>query len=541
MIYKKTWFSIVLWALFSSVTGAMLAVYTILFWKNEIDTEVGYYTIVFGVLVLAMLIGCYILLNRVIFRQGRPEINKRAALLWEIVMVLCIYSAGLFYRIYLYLQSNAAFIETTECYDIASSDLSIKSEQILHGASSLYTFCLSVVMSFFGNNVDTAVWMQIFLQMLTLLLAYFAVKTIAGKIAACVTMLMLAVSSVYINKIFEITPECMFFTLYLIGMLIIGSFVKAYCTNRLSTAAAVCGGFCSGIVIGALIYLDAVSLTLFIFLPGIVTGCCMADSKNKKSEKIEGEFDNTGEKSDKTEDGFAKTEKESGIGFSILIFGIIIISAGLTAAGIFAIDSFLSGATYKYVILAWYYLYMEHLPIDYAFYQTKYSMIECYVQVILASFLIISFWNSKKTQNAAPWICLMLIMAITPLAEIGVLPYKIFSIFIWSVLAGIGLQQTCTTFKSESAEAAIAEAETDSTGTIAIKTAEKTMNAEAITANTEPAGTVESAKEDKPRFIENPLPLPKKHERKEMDFQYEVPEAKMKFDIDIKENDDFDI
>lgn len=539
MIYKRTWPSIVLWALFSSVTGAMLAEYTILFWKNEIDTEVGYYTIVFGVLVLALLIGCYLLLNRVIFGQDKPEISKRVAFLGEIAIVFCIYAAGLLYRIYLYLQSNAAFIETTECYDIASSDMGIKSEQILHGASNLYTFCLSVVMSFFGKNVDTAVWMQIFIQMLTILLAYFAVKKIAGKIAACVTMLMLSVSSIYINQIFSITPECMFFALYLIGMLIVGSFVKAYCTNRLSTAAAVCGGFFSGIVVGALIYLDAVSLTLFIFLPGLLTGLCMADSKKKKSDKIEGESDKKEEKSDKADDESAKTGKRSGVGFSILIIGIIIISAGLAAAGIFAIDSFLSGATYKYVILAWYYLYMEHLPVDYAFYQTKYSVIECYVQVILASFLILSFWNSKKTQNSAPWICLMLLMAQTPLAEIGVLPYKIFSIFIWSVLAGIGLQQTCVKLKSESAEAA--KAETDDTGTITIKEAEETMNTEAIAADTEPAGTVKSTKEAKPRFIENPLPLPKKHERKEMDFQYEVPEDKMKFDINIKDGDDFDI
>lgn len=538
MIYKRTWLSIVLWALFSSVTGAMLAVYTILFWKNEIDTEVGYYTIVFGVLVFALLIGCYLLLNRVIFRQGKTEISKRAAFFWEIVIVFCIFASGLNYRIYLYLQSSGNFIEETECFDIASSYAGINTEKILHGASSLYTFFLSVVLSFFGKNMDTAVWMQIFIQMLTLLLAYFAVKIIAGKIAACVTMLMLAVSSVYINKIYEITPECMFFALYLIGMLIVGSFVKAYCTNRLRTAAAVCGAVFSGIVIGALTYLDAVSLTLFIFIPGLITGLRVADSQNKKSDKIEGESDKPEEKSDKIEDESAKIEKKPTVGFSFILFLIIIISVGLTAAGIFAIDSFLSGATYKYVILAWYYLYKEHLPIDFALYQTEYSMIECYVQVILASFLIISFWNSKKIQNAAPWICLMLLMAQTPLAGIGVLPYKIFSIFIWSALAGIGLQQTCVTLKTESAEAI---AETDGNETITTKKAEVTMNAGAITADTELAGTVESAKEVKPRFIENPLPLPKKHERKEMDFQYEVPEDKMKFDINIKDGDDFDI
>lgn len=501
MICKRTWLSNLLWVLFSCVTGVMLAAYTILFWKNEINTEVGYYTIAFGVLILAMIIGCYFLINRVIFKQGGLEISKRAALIWEIAIVFCIYAAGLFYRIYLYLQSNAALIETTECYDIASSYAGASAEKILHGASSLYTFCLSYVLSFFGKNVDTAVWLQIFIQMLTLLLAYFAVKKIAGKIAACVAILMLSVSSVYINKIFDITPECMFFALYLMGMLIVGSFVKAYCTNRLSVAMAVCGSLFSGICIGTLIYLDAVSLTLLVFLPGLITGICMADPDN--------------------------TENRPTVGFSFILFGIIIISAGLVIAGLFAIDSFLSGATYKYVALAWYYLYTEHLPIDYVLYQTEYSMIECYVQVILASFLVISFWNSKNEQNSVSWICLMLLIAPTPLAGVGVLPYKIFSIFIWSVLAGIGLQLTCITLKSEFTETAKIDAETD--------------GIEAITAEKKPIGAIESEKEVKPRFIENPLPLPKKHVRKELDFQYEVPADKMRFDIDIKDGDDFDI
>ena len=53
---------------------------------------------------------------------------------------------------------------------------------------------------------------------------------------------------------------------------------------------------------------------------------------------------------------------------------------------------------------------------------------------------------------------------------------------------------------------------------------------------------IQTMDEDKsaPRFIENPLPLPKKHEKREMGYQYEITEDKMNFDVEIKENDDFD-
>lgn len=43
------------------------------------------------------------------------------------------------------------------------------------------------------------------------------------------------------------------------------------------------------------------------------------------------------------------------------------------------------------------------------------------------------------------------------------------------------------------------------------------------------------------KLIENPLPLPKKHEKREMDYQYQVAEDKMRFDVEVPDGDDFDI
>lgn len=53
----------------------------------------------------------------------------------------------------------------------------------------------------------------------------------------------------------------------------------------------------------------------------------------------------------------------------------------------------------------------------------------------------------------------------------------------------------------------------------------------------------EEPEEGKPKvkLIENPLPLPKKHVRREMDFDRIVEWDKMKFDIAVDETDDFDI
>lgn len=58
----------------------------------------------------------------------------------------------------------------------------------------------------------------------------------------------------------------------------------------------------------------------------------------------------------------------------------------------------------------------------------------------------------------------------------------------------------------------------------------------------EPATDVPAQETDpKPRYLENPLPLPKKHVRRQMDYQYKVEEKDMKFDLEIKDDDDFDL
>ena len=40
--------------------------------------------------------------------------------------------------------------------------------------------------------------------------------------------------------------------------------------------------------------------------------------------------------------------------------------------------------------------------------------------------------------------------------------------------------------------------------------------------------------------LHNPLPVPKKHQKKNLDFRKEIEEKDMHFDIEVKEEDDFD-
>ena len=501
MACKKTRISYFLWMLFTCAAGVILADYAILFWQRYVNAVIGYGTIVFVFLVFAGVTGCYFLIRKalaVYHRQDNAgkdsEKSSRTALLGEVLIVLCVFFAGLIYRIFLYLQSTPDMIIMTQYYHDATLKAGAGVGTITHGASYLYTLCLSFVLSFLGNKAGAAVCLQIFLQMLTILLAFFAVRRTAGRIPACAAMFALAVSSVYAGRIFIPTPESFFFLLYLAGLFIIGSYIKMYCRDNFSVAAGIAGALFSGIVIGILCYLDAISLTLLFLLPALFTGI-------QKREKNE-------------------------VSFLVLILA----SGGLSFMGALAIDAFYSHGKIGQAAETWFLLYRNHIKADYIFYQTNRSIIECLILIIPAAFLILAFWNRRKEQNTSFWICLMFLLSPTPLTAAGVLPYQIFSIFIWSVLSGIGLQQSFVWEEKKVAKTAVD-----------VQTMDEDKNVPEMKETVPEAEKETSPPVSAPRFIENPLPLPKKHKKREMGYQYEIAEDKMNFDVEIKENDDFDI
>jgi hypothetical protein len=176
------------------------------------------------------------------------------------------------------------------------------------------------------------------------------------------------------------------------------------------------------------------------------------------------------------------------------------------------------------------------------------------VVLMAASFLIFEFFRKGKEQNFMLWILAGLAIAPVPMMELGVLPYAMISVFQWCVLAGLGVQNCVFGNQAETMQAKI-EAINAAAEPIAEKPApaaaetevlqpqEETMQAkiEAINAAEPIAEKSAPAAAEPIHYIENPLPLPKKHVKKEMDYQYPVAEADMKYDVEVDDADDYDI
>lgn len=523
MTYKKTKFSNFLWFVFMCITGVMLSNYTMLLINKQINTVSQAFIIGIVLVFLALAAGLFFLFKKVVSPAlSKSKINENKAVIIEIIAVMVILAAGIVSRIYLYTLASPDKLVQTNFYQMAIVRRGSGIEPMVHGASYLYVQLLSLFFSFLGNKIMAAVWMQIVIQMLTILLAYFAVRKLLGSLSACIMMFILSVSDLYSSQILVMDPQSLFFLLYIIGLFITGTYVKAYCLKHLSNSGKIWGAVITGAVIGILTYLDLISITLFIILYGLITGEYVTDIY---TDDIYGAHD-------------LYVEEKRRRTVSVLLFILSIAAFVFALTGAFVIDSFASSYSIENIYHAWVNIYTKQPWFETMDYQNSFSLIGRIIQAFLAALLIFTYWNGKETQNSIPWICIMIILAPVPLSGVGVLRYQVFYIFVWGVLAGLGLQN-CIDIKE------LPEIEASAAGPVPVSTQP------ASTTTAQPASTsalsapqavsAPSSAENKPRFLENPLPLPKKHEKKELEYQYYVPEHKMKYDIVVSENDDFDI
>ena len=406
--------------------------------------------------------------------------------LWEGILACVVTITGILYRINVCLKCGGEQIVETDFYQSAVLQAEKKIEATQHMLSYLYTLCLSACMTFLGNKPIVGIWLQVVIQSVTLILAYIMIRRILGRIPALFLLSFLALSPAYVEQIFVLTPECLFLLLYLIGIYITVSLVKNYCYDHSGTVARTVSALSAGMLIGILAYLDPVMFTLLVFMVGIIAG---KDTK--------------------------------GINPILHLFLSLAVSV-LVFADVIWIDASLHGREFVDSAVMWGSFFPHTISVKniIVLYYTQAFLWELFFLVIGSSFLLMAFWNRKKVQNCTPWIILLLF------TMLGISPYQMQLFLIWGVLAGIGLQQSFEPMDN--------------------KTDRKTAREEKMTAKGMESSGADlkemGIKAEKPiKYIENPLPLPKKHVKREMDYQYQVTENQMKFDIEISDEDEFDI
>lgn len=461
--------------------------------------------------------------------------NHMAIRVAEWIYVVVIMGVGLMAR----LTKLSAAVETVDGYVYYELAMYGQDNGVLcmtHGATSLYIQALRLAFLLFGNALSTAIGLQILLQMLAGIVLYFAVRRLAGNVAAILTMAFLMLSPYIIGEVLRLSPAFLLLLLYSLALLYGG-----YILPRNKGSLLWYVGF--GLLAGIVSYLDVFGVTLFLVLAGVFTV--------KRRRHIQ--FRNSR--------------------IAVFLFGIV--SGVYGFMGTVVVDSLASGREFLNLLFSWFEI---HRPQNFkliSITETGDSFADAAILFLILLIGIFSFWCRKNNERQGIWILVTIALAALQSFKM-VVPYTGSEVYIYiflAVLAGISVESIFIIDDSadaeEEADAAVINEINDKTvsdkensdkviagGAITDKvigrpTRRTAVNAATIKEETVKAEDIKEEKRDedapseagsrKVKFLENPLPLPKKHERRTMDYPINEITAEMDFDLAIDDNDDFDI
>lgn len=498
MIYRKTWFDYVLWVIYAGICIILLGYVG----YSMYSFYVGEPLASLGVFVLVALLLCLYPGSRALGRLIRKKyhFSNHFLSMTETLVVSVSFVFGTILRLKegiiwaSIFDGKDSVLHAGEYYDLAMVRSGGGGFTFPHGISDLYVNCLRVVLSFLGNSAAAAALFQVFLQIAAMVFAYLAVRKAAGRFASCIVLLVLAFSNSCIHYVGVINPKCLLTALFLAGLYLVVSFVKASLAGRL-IYGGLPGAFLLGIVLGFLCYLEMGCVVLFLFLTGLFTGKSCEAAVGRKQQ-----------------------------------FGrlLIVIAGGIAGFfGAIAEDASASGVVF-YQGLAWWADTYFSPDIDrMRLLEVIYLEYPLFALLFLAaSFVAFEFIRMGREQDFSLWFLPCIFITPSFLMDLSIGGFSIVVIFFWSVMAGLGLKNVLFGGQAELMKEKIEE----------INAA---VPVEPVSAPAkEPVSAAVS--EEKPRFLENPLPLPKKHVKREMDFDHSVSEADMHYDVEVAEGDDFD-
>ena len=511
MTYRRTWFSCVLWFLYTVLCIGVITFVSDI-WLSYFT---GFYIHEWCVLLVIPVAVLYWIIRVISTHIRKKRVWKEHnTVLWECIVAVLILVVALVARIMVFKyavseidefirwDSNLSLLygSSEEYYDMAMVTSYGIASPMDRGVSYLYVTLLSVVLSFLGNKFESAMVLQIILQMIGLILVYAVTRKMTRRLPAWAEMFCLAVSWECMGGITIIVPEWLFFDLYMLGMLAVVTFVKNYCDSNISRPLAVACSVGLGVLIGVLAYLDLTGASLLVMILIAAVG------KKTESEAI------------------VYYNHSKGMNATVIVCTCLCCAAAwfsaMYAAAYVGKTSVVNDIWNKLRLC-----YQNSFPFGPSDRPHDWRLIG--VLIVFAFFLVLEYFRSGREQNYMPWILLCLVVAPTPMTAYGDHGFSVLSLYLWAVLAGLGLQNCLFGGRAKVMQAV--------TGEINLKaeTAEQT-------AEVHESGAMEG-QASKPRYIENPLPLPKKHVAREMDYQYDVAEKDMKYDLFVPDNDDFDI
>lgn len=524
MCFKKNVVSYGIWALYLMGIGIVLSFLGLVVGNQNEGTP--YVAAGLMILSFGLLFVVYFLAGKVIDRVRIKKMTVGRAALVEGLVVAGSLIVGIVMRVAMIGGAG----EEAAYYEVAKVTENQMQLQLVQGSIYYYLCLLNGLFRLVGNKWMAGVVLQIVLQLVGILLAYVAVRRLSGRGAALVSLLFLTLAPVSIREGMTYSPKQLYFCMYALALLIIAQFLWLS-TRPGKVLTWILAVLCGGIVAFAG-YTDIVGFTLFIPLAGLL---------GLKREQA-----------------------------GMLRWVAQFILSMLAMVGSFCLlvylDGVMSGSSFERVLYAWSITYGVK-GADYDFFFQEGGP-ETVIMLVFMGLGIFTFMRRRSEEIFSPWI--MMVVSVVLMRILGVVTpnmngsYQMY--FAMAGLSGVALSELFFREGRETEGANIPEAVVEDLDHHAASADEKkskekvdldtgknrkrrkgdvpmweSLPQESFEGGLE--GTnITTAKEEQSasRFIENPLPLPKKHVKKVMDYPFTPDASQMHFDIEVDPADNFD-
>ena len=503
MICKKNALSYFIWIIFTMCNVAVFSFGGMLLAKAlgapMVITAIGFVVGFFGLLLLVSFLINFLSKKVVSKREEAQKSFKiRKRLIFEGIVAVSFFAIGIILRICFlpYAGESAAYFDVAKVTQDNTSMLVPVQNSVYY-----YLGLLRILFLLIGNQWIAGIWLQIALQIVGGIFLYFAVRKLAGVWASVITLgyLMFAPSSITLSLNYG--PDVLYFLLWSVGLLAVSGLIPS--EKDVAEKEGIWYGIRMwissvfvGAVIGFLTYVDILGIVLL--LPLIMLPVFRKTSKRKWTWTIR------------------------------MLLGVLI-AAG-TFFGVIFLDGMLSNVGFERVMGAWIQTFQPEVPNIYILLLS--STVEIVVLLVFMSFNIFAFLGNRQQDRLTAWILMVYAVAgiyVFGISTSGMTGRNI--LLILMCISGIAGFRELFRVPRQELESSSEEEKT------AMTKEETASYYESFRVSAEG----NAAKKVDIEYIENPLPLPKVHVKKTMDYAIVPLEMYMKYDIEVPDTDDFDV
>ena len=428
MKLTKTWLSYIIWGIFSIILFTNIGIAAIeIGIQNETTDFLMPMVILYGGTIVGILafVGGYKLIDKYMLpkmkSEGEPPVLKGPGEWLAFAMLIFVAIAV---RAIAIISAGGALAGTTEFYEYAIGNADSAVFEVHNNATYIYCGFLGFLLSFLGHFPTAAMSVQAGIQVITIIVTYFAVKKALGRVPAWISIALMSFLPGSFFAVRMCTPDSfltMLFAFYMLALVCLG---QANREQKIRIGAHSIFYVLMGLFAGVLTYLDWTGLLAFVI--GIVA---LVQYKN--------------------EDAWLKIQKPF---LQVLWFSIAFVLTTLLLLWFLPTGGIESGpaAVFGYASAL-----IPSGGLNLMILSPHKGQWDTLALFIFAGLWFVGFLRNKQ-DKAFPYTFIIVFLTIASFVGIGAYDYDLMASYLWIMLATIGIT-SINDFRKNERDVAVAE------------------------------------------------------------------------------------